>query len=63
MENGKSIDNFRQIRMNMTQEKLGQIIRTQEQIIPTKTFLHMKRKHQETITYRLCKTHPKDTLY
>ena len=62
-EDGKSLDNFKWIRMNMTPEKVGQIIRIQEQMIPTRTFLQMQGKHQDTTTCRLCEMHSEGTLH
>ena len=49
--------------MNMTPEKVGQIIRIQEQMIPTRTFLQMQGKHQGTTICRLCEMHPEGTLH
>ena len=62
-ESGKSIENFKWIRLNMTPEKIGQIIRIQEQMVPTRTFLQMQGKHQETTTCRLCEAHPEGTMH
>ena len=62
-EGGKNLDNFKWIRMNMTPEKVGQIIKIQEQMIPTRTFLQMQGKHQGTTTCRLCEMHPEGTLH
>ena len=47
----------------MTPESIGKIIRIQEQIIPTRTFLQMQGKHQETTTCRLCEMHPEGILH
>ena len=60
-EGEKSLDNFKWIRTNMTPEKVGQIIRIQEQMIPTRTSLQMQGKHQETTTCRLCEMQPEGT--
>ena len=62
-ESGKSIENFKWIRLNMTPEKIGQVIRIQEQMVPTRTVLQMQGKHQETITRRLCKAHPERIMH
>ena len=62
-DSGKNIDNFNWIRLNIPPEKVGQIVRIQEQMIPIKIFLHMQRKHQETIICRLCQIHTEGTLY
>ena len=62
-ESGKSIENFKWIRLNMTPEKLGQIIRIQEQMVPTRIFLQMQVKHHETTTHRLRETHPEGTMH
>ena len=62
-EDGKSIDNFKWIRMNLTPGKIGQILRIQEQMIPTRTFLQMQGKNQETTTCRLCEAHPEGTMH
>ena len=32
-------------------------------MIPTRTFLQMQGKYQETTTYRLCEMHPEGTLH
>ena len=61
-KSGKSIENFKWIRLNMTPEKIGQIIRIQEQMILTRTFLQMQGKHQET-TCRLCEAHPEGIMH
>ena len=47
----------------MTPEKVGQIIRIEEQMIPTRTFLQMQGKHQETTTCRLCEMYPEGILH
>ena len=62
-QSGKSIENVKWIRLNMTPEKIGQIIRIQEQMVPTRTFLQMQGKHQETTTCRLCEAHPEGTMH
>ena len=62
-EGGKSLDNFKCIRTNMTPEKVGQIIRIQEQMVPTRTFFQMQGKHQETTTCRLCEMYPEGKLH
>ena len=59
-EGGKSLDNFKWIRTNMTPEKVGQIIRIREQMILTRTFLQMQGKYQETTTCMLCEMHPEN---
>ena len=62
-ESGKSIENFKWIRLNMTPEKIGKIISIQEQMVPTRKFLQMPGKHQETTTCRLCEAHPEGTMH
>ena len=62
-EGGRSLDNFKWIKTNMALEKVGQIIRIQEQIIPKRTFLQMQGKHQKTTTCRLCEMYPESTLH
>ena len=62
-DDGKSIDNFKWIRMNLTPGKIGQIIRIQEQMIPTRTFFQTQGKNQETTTCRLCEAHPEGTMH
>ena len=59
----ESLDTFKWIRTNMTQEKVGQIIRIQEQMLPTRTFLQMQGKYQDTTTCRLCEMHPEGTFH
>ena len=43
-EEGKSIDNFKWIRMNLTLGKIVQIIRIQEQMIPKRTIPQLPGK-------------------
>ena len=57
------MDDFKWIRINVTPEEVGQIIRIKEQIIPTRTFLQMQGKHQETKTCKLCEEHPEGSLH
>ena len=49
--------------MNLILGKIGQTIRTQEQMMPTRKFLQMQGKSQETTIRRLCEAHPEGTMH
>src|SRR5215469_7912557 len=56
-------ERFKWMKANLTPDKVGQIIRVQEQVIPTRTFIQMQGRPVETTICRLCGKEPEGAIH